>query len=104
MHAVPFAGAGCWRSPTQPKLVKKIAVYPNEEILDKDWLRSRGCALGCDSVCATGDFAFEHARTAKPKFADACNPDIANTCSPEVGNSSSPDIAHARGCASHKST
>jgi len=61
-------------------------------------------------VCATGDFAFEHACTSESKLADTCNPGIANTCSrdiaslSEVGNSSSPDIAHARGCASHKST
>jgi len=75
--------------------VEKIAAIDNEKILDKDWLRSLGCALDCDSVCATGDFAFEHARASEPKCADACNPEIANTCSPEIGN--------ARGYASRKS-
>jgi hypothetical protein len=75
--------------------VKKIAAIQNEKILDKDWLRSRGCALGCDSVCATADFVFEHARTSGPELTDSCIPEIANTCNP--------DIANARGYARSKS-
>jgi hypothetical protein len=68
--------------------VKKIAAIQNEKILDKDWLRSHGCALGCDSVCSTGDFAFEQAGTSEPKLADTCVPDIANTCNPDIANAS----------------
>jgi hypothetical protein len=76
--------------------VKKIAAIENEKILDKDWFRSHGCALGCDSVCSTGDFAFEHARNSEPKFADASSPDIASTCSPDIANASLPDVGITR--------
>jgi hypothetical protein len=100
---VLFAGAGCWRSPTQPKLVKKIAANHNEKILDKDWLRRHGCALGRDSVRSTAGSVFEHARTSKPKFADGCSPDIANHPSPDIANTCNPDIVNACGYSSRKS-
>jgi len=76
--------------------VKKIATNHNEKILDKDWLRRRGCALGRDSVCSTGDSVFEHAHTSGPELTDTCIPEVPNTCNP--------DIANARGYFSRKST
>ena len=112
MYAVSFADAGCWRSPTQPKLVKKIAAIRNEKIPDKDYLLRLGCAFCCDSVRATAGSAFDYARTSEPKFADACstdiaharNSDIAHARSSDIAHACSSDIAHACGYASSKST
>jgi len=106
---VLFAGAGCWQTPTQPKLVKKIAANHNEKILDKDWLRRRGGTFCCDGVRSTAGSVFEHTRTSGPELTNpdiacVCNPDIACASLPEVGIARNPDIAHARGYASRKST
>jgi hypothetical protein len=84
--------------------VKKIAAIHNEKILDKDWLRSHGCALGCDSVRARAGSVFEYSRTSEPEFADGCIPNIANARSQVFGSACSPDIGNTRGYASPKST